>query len=115
MTSPPSGSAKHDEDYTLAWERYRRLSRARLLAWLGFLPFGATVSAVGRLVGLHPKITPLFLVPWFAFAIVAAFRAGSFQCPHCHDAFFYRWYFNNPMARHCMNCGFPKWAKQSQA
>ena len=100
-------------DYASAWQHYRKLSRLRLIAFAGWLPFGVAVAGLAHLLDLSEHVFPFLLLPWFGFIVVALFRAGSFQCPRCHDAFFYTWYFSNPLARRCVHCNLPKWADES--
>ena len=100
-------------EYAAAWRQYRKLGRLRLIALFGHLPFGAAVAEATHLFHLRAPLPVLLLMPWFCFAVVALARAGSFQCPRCHHAFFYTWYLSNPLARRCLHCGLPKWAERS--
>lgn len=88
--------------YARAWRRYRIWARLRLLAFLGFIPFGALISGVTK--------SPILPGAWFLFIGVTVVGAGNFRCPRCNKRFFYTWVLRNPFAMHCLHCGLPKWA-----
>lgn len=96
-------------EYVDAWDRYRMWARLRLVAFLGYLPFGVVVGTVGKWIDLLP-IAHLCIVGWFAFVAVTSVGSGFFRCPRCRKLFFCSVYWSNPVASRCLHCGLAKWA-----
>jgi hypothetical protein len=101
--------------YADAWNRYRRLSRLRLIALIGYLPLAAVLFPLCRWLGLPPDYASPFMFAWFGFWAVSVIRAGSFKCPRCAGPFFYARFASNPLTRRCMRCGLAKWATDPSA
>jgi hypothetical protein len=99
-----------DPTYIAAWERYRLWARLRLVAFLGYLPFAVGMDKLSRWLGVASIAMP-FVVAWFLFVGVTLVGAGAFRCPRCKEAYFYTCSWKNPLSRHCLHCGLPKWAK----
>ena len=79
-----------------------RISRNRLMVC--FLTFPIYVYTVARLVGQGQDITWLMLA---YMALYAGFGINMSvrRCPRCHQAFFVKKYFLNPLRRTCAHCG----------
>ncbi len=99
-----------DPKYVKAWRRYRRWSRLRWVAFLGYLPFGGAVGGLGKWLGVSSTVTGAMVATWFCFLGATLLGAGFFVCPRCEGFFFFSWYMSNPLTSRCMNCRLPKWA-----
>ena len=103
-------------DYAAAW---RDLRRRRIIFWAVFLSYipgvWAIFFAVGlplsALTGIEPDHFGLAIAScWMAAFAVTGWRLGLFSCPRCHKRFFATWWYHNPFARKCLNCGLPNGA-----
>ena len=104
--------------YKQQWDDYKIRSRFYWLAQIVFilsLAFGLPLVIV-----LHNDVLfyiYLFAVVGVGFALnVYGYYRSFWKCPHCHQNFFRRPGWSGTMvyaifARHCKNCGLPKWAE----
>ena len=93
-----------------SWQEYRRRRLWFFVIWLTYVP---GVFVLGYpLTWLFGSDIPIYVVAgaWMLAFIVSANYMESFCCPRCHDAFFRKFWFHNPLARRCVHCGFQKWS-----
>ena len=105
-------------EYQTEWEELRKLRR-----WIVKLALAAVaVIALVPLSQVLPKAwaVPLGLALFTAWVVVivvffvAANQHQYWSCPRCGQPFHLKYgklyRLSNPFARHCVNCGLPKWA-----
>ena len=101
--------------YGPQWRNLRRRQWAAVLMFLGWIPYGATVSMLLSKLGFSENTILFFLAPYMIGFVVAGNWSMLFRCPRCNERFFVRsagffLRFHNTFARSCMNCGLPKCA-----
>jgi hypothetical protein len=108
--------------YAEKWRDYRRrkwfvyASGAGGFALLVLLMFVSSRFAPCRTpaTGNACLVVPwVFGIAWLVTFAVATMRAGSWRCPRCGNLFFSRGLGSNPLARRCMHCALPKWARDT--
>ncbi len=108
--------------YTEKWDDYKKRSR---VYW-----FAVTIFVLALAIGLPLAVTKfsatLFYVYLFALGIagfaicVVGYYRSYWKCPRCQKPFFRTPQSLNTnaypiFARHCVNCGLPKWAENDDA
>jgi len=93
-----------------AWEDYRRRRRLFLIAWLGYLPGAGLIGFLLAQVFQNDSAFVAVALCWMVFFAISAEWLRRFPCPNCGKAFFHTWLWNNPFAKKCLHCGWPKWA-----
>lgn len=96
--------------YEARWNDYRSRYRVVSAIFLSYVPAVALIGiAIAQWSGSERPVYFVAAAWMIAFAI-AGVRLSTFRCPRCAKWFFATWYFHNPLARHCVHCGLPKWA-----
>jgi hypothetical protein len=103
-----------ESPYAYGWRRYRTWSRIRLIAFVGWLPYGFAIAKIAGWLGVASE-APKWIVPWFFLVGAGVIGTSMFECPRCGKQFFVRWCGSNPFASECVNCGLPKWAPRDPA
>lgn len=111
-----SDLAHGNPNYLERWRAYR-ISRNRGLAVV--ITWMISISIFTTLIDAGTIAQVLFTVLWFVSAHFLLKRTeyyanpGMLKCPRCEKPFFYdpQRPFHNFLAKKCMNCGLPKWAK----
>jgi predicted RNA-binding Zn-ribbon protein involved in translation (DUF1610 family) len=100
-------------DYGVAWHDLRKRRIIFGIVFLTYLPgvlaiMFTVVPVLSWLTGAKPDYFFYAIAAcWMAAFAVAGFRVSHFPCPRCGNAFFAKWWFNNPLARKCVHCGLP--------
>jgi predicted RNA-binding Zn-ribbon protein involved in translation (DUF1610 family) len=102
-------------DYTAAWDDYRRRAGWFYLLWLG----GVVVIAVGtaisrRLLGDDKVVAWILGLAWMIGFVITGYRKTKFPCPRCGNPFFMRLFWTNAFARKCVHCRLPKWERATK-
>jgi|SRR3989442_11728337 len=102
------------QNYESDWREYRRLVRRCLLIWLGYLPVCGLAAYVGA--KLLDSFKPVFVVWlfWVGLLLYYGNAVQGWRCPRCGEWFFRTSWINWPLARRCLHCGLPKYAKEGQ-
>jgi len=92
------------------WNRYRRASFGFWFSSLLFLPGTCCAAFVIHLLKLPMDgwISGI-AVCWIGLVAVSGNLAAGSLCPWCGQPFFRNATRRNILARHCLNCGLPKW------
>ncbi len=98
-----------DPAYAFAWRRYRTYSRIRLIAFIGWLPYGIAVARITGWLGVGSE-APKWILPWFFLVGAGVIGTMMCECPRCGRPFFFRRWGSNPFASECVHCGLPKWS-----
>jgi hypothetical protein len=70
-----------------------------------FLLFGPVVIVMSK---VFPGKELWIFAAWTLIVAVAAFRRALFRCPRCDRPYFSSTFWQNNIARKCMNCGLPR-------
>ena len=100
--------------YAAAWRVYRRRRNAFLLCWLG-----VPLLVVAVEVGLGPivsapvvqELSLVLLFLWMTGCVLGGLLWSFFPCPRCGKPFHMSFLWSNALARRCLHCRLPKWAK----
>ena len=98
-------------DYTAAWDRFRRGQK-----WFcGIFVSGLALMLAATLLFDNESLRGWVVLPVLPILIltfvVASIHHVLFRCSRCGHFFFLRFLYRNPIARRCLHCGLPKWAK----
>lgn len=83
--------------------------------FIGWLPYGITVSTIVEKLKLPTNLVFFLLVPYVIALFAVRIRLSLFPCPRCKEPFFTRrlgWFpvFSNEMSKKCIHCGLPRYA-----
>lgn len=103
--------------YKEKWDDYKKRSR---IYWLAVMVF-VLALAIGLPVAVTKFSPTLFYVYLSALGIagfaisIVGYNRSFWKCPRCQKPFFRTPQRNTSIypifARHCVNCGLPKWAE----
>jgi hypothetical protein len=97
-------------DYSVAWQDLKRRERIFGILFLTYIPAGLAIG-----VPLSKRVHsgwPFYVVSgmWMAAVAFSYLRYVWWRCPKCHERFFYKGLFSNPITRRCLHCGLKMWA-----
>ena len=95
-------------EYAPQWRDYRRRFITALLSWV-------VPPAIIHLTGIGGWVQNAAITAWLLLFAVCMMWLFSFRCPRCHEWFFIELPSNHPMAKACVHCGLPKWAREDVA
>jgi hypothetical protein len=110
----PEGTAS--APYAPAWREHDRRLLLFLLTWIGAALTGSGVFAVAERLGRDKAVAERWLL-WsvpivLGMCMVTSTLFYAWHCPRCHERFFRtRWRQAFFLARKCMHCGLPKYAR----
>jgi Zn ribbon nucleic-acid-binding protein len=91
------------------WRDYRNRLALLVVAILGLVLWaGGLGDAAGGAAGLEGPLHAA-AAAWVTGSVWAFLRFAAFRCPSCGERFHWTLWFANPIAAHCLHCGFAKW------
>ena len=90
-----------------SWDNYRWRLLLVCIAFFGAIPVAGCGGMFIAQVSERAAIA--LAVGWLGFFGVSVVWVNSFPCPRCRRPFFHRPFVQNPLARRCMHCDWPKW------
>lgn len=96
--------------YEQEWREYRKRRNTFFIIFATYIPGVLLFALLLQRLARSDTATLIIAFVWILAFGVAAVRVTTWPCPRCGKWFHAKWLMGNPLARHCLHCGLPKWA-----
>ena len=92
-----------------AWRDYRNRLGFLVLAIVGLVLWADGVDTILGDLMVGDGTLHALAAAWITGTTGALVWFAAFRCPFCGEHFHWTWWVVNPIADHCLHCGFQKW------
>jgi hypothetical protein len=91
------------------WIDYRSRLALLLVAIVGLVLWADGIDVLLGDLAVGDVALHALAAAWLTGTVAAVIRYAAFRCPFCGERFHWTLWVANPIARHCLHCGFEKW------